>query len=315
MIRKHAGGILEKPQLINFIAKVLEDSGFKVYKNFKTSQRVIDIYAVLPTTIGDFGVVLACNNYDKEFEVGIDLLKEMEDAGDSLKASKVAVVTSAYFDNQATNYALRKNIKLVDRDNLLELAKKYQDNSQQTTLDSNDYSTGDVDYIEEEYPEYTYDASDMEYLMRRRDENPVVYKNTLYPQVEEYNSSSNNFLTSLLNRRKKKQQHNSLYPTNTNLYNYNYYSKPSWFDRLQPILSNAFVTIALVVIVSYLLSFLFGNIMKINYGVSGLIEMVVALLLSYGLTFVFADRSRFFITRGTVIFFISLIILIILIFV
>ena len=315
MIRKHAGGILEKPQLINFIAKVLEDSGFKVYKNFKTSQRVIDIYAVLPTTIGDFGVVLACNNYDKEFEVGIDLLKEMEDAGDSLKASKVAVVTSAYFDNQATNYALRKNIKLVDRDNLLELAKKYQDNSQQTTLDSNDYSTGDVDYIEEEYPEYTYDASDMEYLMRRRDENPVVYKNTLYPQVEEYNSSSNNFLTSLLNRRKKKQQHNSLYPTNTNLYNYNYYSKPSLFDRLQPILSNAFVTIALVVIVSYLLSFLFGNIMKINYGVSGLIEMVVALLLSYGLTFVFADRSRFFITRGTVIFFISLIILIILIFV
>ena len=56
------GGILEKPKLINFIAKVLEDSGFKVYKNFKTSQRVIDIYAVLPTTMGDYGVVMACNN-------------------------------------------------------------------------------------------------------------------------------------------------------------------------------------------------------------------------------------------------------------
>ena len=221
MTKKHAGGILEKPQLINFIAKVLEDSGFKVYKNFKTSQRVIDIYAVLPTTIGDFGVVLACNNYDKEFEVGIDLLKEMEDAANSLKASKVAIVTSAYFNNQATNYALRKNIKLVDRDNLLELAKKYQDNSQQTTLDSNDYSTGDVEYIEEEYPEYTYDASDMEYLMRRRDENPIVYRNSLYPQTEEYNSSSNNFLTSILNRRNK-SSNNSLYPANPNLYNYNY---------------------------------------------------------------------------------------------
>lgn len=316
MLKKCAGGILEKPQLINFIAKVLEDSGFKVYKNFKTSQRVIDIYAVLPTTIGDFGVVLACNNYDKEFEVGIELLKEMEDAANSLKASKVAIVTSAYFNNQATNYALRKNIKLVDRDNLLELAKRYQDNSQQTTLDSNDYSTGDVEYIEDEYPEYTYDASDMEYLMRRREENPIVYRNSLYPQVEEYNSSSNNFLTSLLNRRKKKQVNNSLYPSNTNLYNYNYnYNQPSWFDLLQPILSNAFVTIALVVIVSYLLAFLFGNVLKINYGISGLIEMVVALLLSYGLTFTFADRSRFFITRGTVIFFISLIILIILIFV
>lgn len=301
---------MEKPQLINFIAKVLEDSGFKVYKNFKTSQRVIDIYAVLPTTIGDFGVVMACNNYDKEFEVGIDLLKEMEDAANSLKASKVAVVTSAYFNNQATNYALRKNIKLVDRDNLLELAKKYQDNSQQTTLDSNDYSTGDVDYITEEYPEYTYDASDMEYIMRRRDENPI-YRNSLYPQVEE-RRSANNFLTSILNRRK--QTNNGLYPTD--LYNRDYnYVQPPLFDRLQPILSNAFVTIALVVIVSYLLAFLFGTVLKIDYGISGLIEMVVAFILSYGLTFIFADRSRFFITRGTVIFFISLIILIILIFI
>ena len=302
---------MEKPQLINFIAKVLEDSGFKVYKNFKTSQRVIDIYAVLPTTIGDFGVVMACNNYDKEFEVGIDLLKEMEDAAESLKASKVAVVTSAYFDNQATNYALRKNIKLVDRDNLTELAKRYQDNSQQTTLDSNDYSTGDVSYIEDDYPEYTYDASDMEYIMRRRDENPIVYKNTLYPQVEEYNRSSNR-LSSFLNRRKH-NKNNSLYPTN--LYNYNYNRRSPWFDRLQPILSNPFAVIALVVIFSYLTSFIFGNVLKVNYGISGLIQMIVALALSYGLTFLFVDRSRFFITRGTVIFFISLIILIILIFI
>ena len=297
---------MEKPQLINFIAKVLEDSGFKVYKNFKTSQRVIDIYAVLPTTIGDFGVVLACNNYDKEFEVGIDLLKEMEDAAESLKASKVAVITSAYFNNQATNYALRKNIKLVDRDNLTELAKKYQNDTQQTTLDSNDYSTGDVSYVEEEYPEYTYDASDMDYIMRRRDENPIVYKNTLYPQVEEQNSSSSRF--SFLNRRKK-QQNSSLYPADLYNHNYNYNPGPSWFDRLQPILSNPFVTIILVVVISYALSFLFGNILKIDYGISGLIEMIVAL------AFIFADRSRFFITRGTIIFFISLIILIILIFV
>jgi len=295
--------------LINFIAKVLEDSGFKVYKNFKTSQRVIDIYAVLPTTIGDFGVVMACNNYDKEFEVGIDVLKEMEDAAESLKASKVAVVTSAYFNSQATNYALRKNIKLVDRDKLTELAKRYQDNSQQTTLDSN-YSTGDVSYVEEDYPEYTYDASDMEYIMRRRDENPVVYKNTFYPQVEEYNSRKSPF--SFLDKYRNRQRNNS-YPAD--LYGYNYSSGPTWFDRLQPILSNPFVTIALVVIISYLLSYLFGNVLKIDYGISGLIEMIVALLLSYGLTFIFADRSRFFITRGTVIFFISLIILIILIFI
>ena len=306
------GGILEKPQLINFIAKVLEDSGFKVYKNFKTSQRVIDIYAVLPTTMGDFGVVMACNNYDKEFEVGIDLLKEMEDAAKSLKASKVAVVSSAYFDNQATNYALRKNIKLVDRDKLTELAKTYQDNSQQTTLDSNDFSAGDVSYVEDEYPEYTYDAADMDYIMRRRDENSFVYKNTLYPEVERYNSSNSRFSFFNKNRNGPK----SLYPLNyqTNLYNYNSYSN-SLFDRLQPILSNPLVTIALVVIISYLLAFLLGHVLKLDHGVSGLIEMLVALALSYGLTFAFVDRTRFFITRATVIFFISLIILIILIFI
>ena len=306
------GGILEKPQLINFIAKVLEDSGFKVYKNFKTSQRVIDIYAVLPTTMGDFGVVMACNNYDKEFEVGIDLLKEMEDAAKSLKASKVAVVSSAYFDNQATNYALRKNIKLVDRDKLTELAKTYQDNSQQTTLDSNDFSAGDVSYVEDEYPEYTYDAADMDYIMRRRDENSFVYKNTLYPEVERYNSSNSRF--SFFNKNRKGPK--SLYPLNyqTNLYNYNSYSN-SLFDRLQPILSNPLVTIALVVIISYLLAFLLGHVLKLDHGVSGLIEMLVALALSYGLTFAFVDRTRFFITRATVIFFISLIILIILIFI
>ena len=61
---------MEKPQLINFVAKVMEDSGFKVYKNFKTSQKVIDIYAILPTTIGDFGVVVACKNYEKTFRFG-----------------------------------------------------------------------------------------------------------------------------------------------------------------------------------------------------------------------------------------------------
>lgn len=304
---------MEKPQWVNFIAKVLEDSGFKVYKNFKTSQRVIDIYAVLPTKIGDFGVVMACNNYDKDFEVGIDLLKEMEDAAESLKASKAAVVTSSYFSNQATNYALRKNIKLVDRDNLTELAKKYQDKSQQTTLDSN-YSTGDVSYIEEEYPEYSYDADDMDYIMRRRDENPVVYKNTLYPHVEEYRSSNSGF--SLFNRNKKPQGR-TLYPANyqVNLYNYHYYSESSWFYRLHPYLSNPFITIALVVIVSFLLAFLLGRVFHIKSSICGLIEMLVALILSYGLTYTFVDRTKFFITRATVIFFISLIILIILIFV
>ena len=121
---------MEKPQLVNFIAKVLEDAGFRVYKNFKTSQQVIDIYAILPTSIGDFGVVCACKNYDKEWEVGIDVLKEMEIIGKQLKASKVAIITSSSFSSQAQRYGEEKKMKLVDRTNLVALAKRYSEKIQ-----------------------------------------------------------------------------------------------------------------------------------------------------------------------------------------
>ncbi|MDO5814027.1 MAG: restriction endonuclease [Methanobrevibacter sp.] len=303
---------MEKPQLINFIAKVMEDSGFKVYKNFKTSQKVIDIYAILPTTIGDFGVVVACKNYDKEFRIGVDVLKEMEEVQASLKASKVTIVTSAYYSEQAKNYALRKNIKLVDRDNLLEMAKKYQDRTNQTTLDNTPYDGGASAYIEEEYPEYNYDASDMEYLMQRREANPYVYQNTLYRQVDEPQTSR---LSSLLNRRSG-QKTGSLSPyTQTNLYNYDTrassFGPDSLFFRL---INNPIVLIILVVAFSYLISFIAGRLLGMDSGMTGLIEMFVALLLSYGASF-YTDRNADFIVKGTFIFFISLVILIILIFV
>lgn len=300
---------MEKPQLINFIAKVMEDSGFKVYKNFKTSQKVIDIYAILPTTIGDFGVVVACKNYDKDFEIGVDVLKEMEEVADSIKASKVTIVTSSYFSNQATNYALRKNIKLVDRDNLLELAKRYQDRTSQTTLDNTPYDGGASQYIEDEYPEYSYDASDMEYLMQRRDENPIVYQNTLYRQVDEPREGGfSSFLGNLASR-------SSSAPTN--LYNYDSPQRMGGFDSsslLMRILNNTIAVIILVVVISYLLSFIMGNLLKVDPGMTGIVEMLAAIVLSYGSALI-TERSSDFIFKGTFIFFISLIILIILIFV
>lgn len=290
----------------------MEDSGFKVYKNFKTSQKVIDIYAILPTTIGDFGVVVACKNYEKEFRIGVDVLKEMEDVQASIKASKVTIVTSAYFSEQAKNYALRKNIKLVDRDNLLELAKKYQDRTNQTTLDNTPYDGGAAAYIDEEYPEYNYDASDMEYLMQRRN-NPYVYQNTLYRQVDEPRT---NVISSLLNRRSHQRNAGSLEPyTQTNLYNYD--TRASSFGQNQVIFTlirNPIVIILLVVIFSYLISFIAGRLLGMDAGITGLIEMFVALALSYGLS-LYTDRNADFIVKGTFIFFISLIILIILIFV
>ena len=299
---------MEKPQLINFIAKVMEDSGFKVYKNFKTSQKVVDIYAVLPTTIGDFGVVVACKNYDKNIETGVDVLKEMEDVANSIKASKVTIVTSSYFSSQAKNYALRKNIKLVDRDDLLELAKKYQDNTSQTTLDNTPYEDDASRYIEEEYPEYTYDASDMEYLMQRRDENPVVYKNTLYRQIDE---PKHNHFSSLLNR-----NNSSRGSSQPNLYNYNNFTQKynNNISLLFRLLSNPVILILFIVVVSYILALFFGRVLGFDSGFTGLLELIVALILSYGITLM-TERNREFIIKGTFVFFISLIILILLIFV
>ena len=291
----------------------MEDSGFKVYKNFKTSQRVVDIYAILPTTIGDFGVVVACKNYDKDFQIGIDVLKEMEEVQDSLKASKVTVVSSSYFSEQAKNYALRKNIKLVDRDDLLELAKKYQDRTSQTTLDNTPYDGGASAYIEEEYPEYTYDASDMEYIMQRRDQNPLVYKNTLYRQIDEDRPRGK---LSFLDRFNLGRKNRGLSPSSsTTLYNYNSRrSSPDYNSLFFRLAENPIFLIIMVVIAAYVISFIVGNILKMDAGISGLIEMLVALILSYGLS-LYVDRNSDFIVKGTFVFFISLIILIILIFV
>lgn len=297
--------------MINFIAKVMEDSGFKVYKNFKTSQRVIDIYAILPTTIGDFGVVVACKNYDKNFEVGVDVLRDMERVAESLKASKVAIIASSSFTNQATNYALRKNIKLVDRDDLVELAKKYQDKTEtQSTLDVGK----EEEVANEDYYDYSYDSDDMDYLMRKQDEKEFIYNSSNSLHAYD-NSHRSHGLLSKFEGHNRSQQRANLAPVNS----YYYDSKPKMSfnigETLSRLLANPIAVILLVVIVSYALSYLFGNVLKAGGGIGGLVEMLVALVMSYGLTYFFSERNRYFIIRGTVIFFVSLIILIILIFV
>ena len=67
-------------------------------------------------------------------------------------------------------------------------------------------------------------------------------------------------------------------------------------------------------VVAYIVAFITGNLLKMDTGITGLIEMFVALALSYGLS-LYTDRNADFIVKGTFVFFISLIILIILIFV
>ena len=361
---------MEKPQLVNFIAKVLEDAGFRVYKNFKTSQQVIDIYAILPTSIGDFGVVCACKNYDKEWEVGIDVLKEMEIIGKQLKASKVAIITSSSFSSQAQRYGEEKKMKLVDRTNLVALAKRYsekiQNEKEPARLDRKDEAPNryeiNAEDIENPYqsPEYEpaynpyddYDdyESDMEYyesqvggidlsgyseyddeLYRAAFLNktqPKSYfeqpRQTLVsrnspPQQESrsrFRRSSHNDLSSGNSQRRNKNQGRSSRFSSRSDDVLSRVRRPVQKERapigviLKPILSNTIVIIAIVVLVTYLIAYVLGNFAKVPAGYLGLVELIVAFLLSYALA-LYAERSSDILVKGTIIFFISLVILMI----
>ena len=345
------GENVEKPQLVNFIAKVLEDAGFRVYKNFKTSQQVIDIYAILPTSIGDFGVVCACKNYDKEWEVGIDVLKEMEIIGKQLKASKVAIITSSSFSSQAQRYGEEKKMKLVDRTNLVALAKRYsekiQNEKEPARLDRKDEAPNryeiNAEDIENPYqsPEYEpaynpyddYDdyESDMEYyesqvggidLSGYSEYDDELYRaaflnktqpKSYYEQPRQTLVSRNSHHQQESRSRFRRSSHNDLSSGNSHRRN-NPQGHTSRFTPLgvilKPILSNTIVIIAIVVLVTYLIAYILGNFAKVPAGYLGLVELIVAFLLSYAFA-LYAERSSDILVKGTVIFFISLVILMI----
>lgn len=393
---------MEKPQLVNFIAKVLEDSGFKVYKNFKTSQQVVDIYAILQTSMGDFGLVVACKNYDKDWEVGIDVLKEMEVIGKKLKASKVAVVTSSGFSSQAKRYAEERKIKLIDRNNLVTLAKRYSNKNKEpkarlnrrtdrvADIDSDSFYSRDVsrDYIdnasnyagqESYYDDRSYNrlqnsyegyeefAEDMEYyedevggleLSHYDEYDDELYRAEFLNKTprDNYSGPASTLFANRYQEAPKKsrrsflssRQSNALDSRNKDLGNRNLGSRnlggrgsPNYDNRhsfissssnalgnysshlpekpskpfgeiIKPLLQNTIVMVAVTVIISHLIGLLFGKIAKVPTGYLGIGELILALLLSYGLV-IYADREADILVKGTTVFFISLVIIMILI--
>lgn len=374
---------MEKPQLVNFIAKVLEDSGFKVYKNFKTSQQVVDIYAILQTSMGDFGLVVACKNYDKDWEVGIDVLKEMEVIGKKLRASKVAVVTSSGFSSQAKRYAEERKIKLIDRNNLVTLAKKYSNKNKETKsrldrgasrltdIDSDSFYNRDVnrdyidntsnynrdydddrsynrlqgayegyeefsedmEYYEDEvgglelshYSEYDDDLYRAEFLNKTPIDNYSGPASTLFANRQQQapkrrrapSLSGNRRVGSLSQRSNRPANNHSFFSSSDNaLSNFSGHvpQKPRkpWGEIIKPILSNPIASVAVVVIISYLIGFILGKIVKVPTGYLGIAELVIALILSYGIV-LYSDKEADVLVKGSIVFFISLVIIMILI--
>ena len=127
----------------------MEQSGFKVQTYYRTSKYIVDVYGVLPTILGDIGVVVACKNYEERWKVGMEVLKDMEMTAKALHASKIVIITTSDFSPNAVSYAERRGIKLIDKDGIMALAKKFSKN---TEPDENTENTAEV--IEEDDEDY-----------------------------------------------------------------------------------------------------------------------------------------------------------------
>jgi hypothetical protein len=261
---------LEKDRLVRFIAKVMEESGFKVYKNYKTSRHVIDVYGVLPTVLGDMGVVVACKNYDEHWEVGLDVLKEMEMVGKTLKASKVVVVTSSFFTSSATNYAARRNIKLVDKDGLVAIAKKYSK--------KDNYNEDSAVYDDDTEERETYTPS-----------------------------SSSNKPSTFFSSGKKSLSRGKGKKNMTPSVNFD-----GVVPGLKAILHNTIALIIIVLLLSSLITYLIGLFNK-NTAVTGISKILSSALLAYGLVFLVERNPNEVLTKGTIVFFVSMIIYVVLV--
>ena len=260
---------MEKNRLVQFVGKVMEESGFKVYKDFKTSRHIIDIYGVLSTVVGDMGVVVAVKNYDDEWEVGLDVLKEMEMIAKTLKASKIVVVTSSHFTKSATNYGGRRNIKLIDKEGLVAIAKKFS----------------------------------------KKEEN--VYET---PQNEETNdadkyvpSTNSRIVPSIFHSGKRSLSKGGKIKSSGPSINFS-----DLLPELKGIFRNTIALIIIVLLLSSLITYIIGIFNK-NTALIGVSKILSSAILAYGLVFAAEKDLNVTLTKGTIVFFISMLIYVVLI--
>jgi len=258
---------LEKNRLVRFVAKVMEESGFKVYQNFKTSRHMIDIYGVLPTVLGDIGVVVACKNYDERWEVGLDVLKEMEMVAKTLKASKVVVVTTSSFTKSAINYAGRRNIKIVDNDGLIAMAKNFSGNA--TSMAENN-SDVDVDEFEDEE----------DYIPASK---PIS------------KPSSGVVTTGLISRGKQSLSKKT-----------GQSSVSSVGPIVKAVLRNIIALIIIVFLLSSLAAYLISFGYK-NTAILGVSKILFSAILAYGIVILVERDATKMLTKGTTVFFVTII--------
>ncbi|ADP77254.1 restriction endonuclease [Methanothermus fervidus DSM 2088] len=105
-----------REEVINFVSNILENSGFKIRKNLKVLGNRIDLYAQM--SLSKLGKIKIIVLY-RDWKVGIDFIKEIEMIKRYLKISKVIIIASSGFTQQAIRYAKAKNISIIDEESIL----------------------------------------------------------------------------------------------------------------------------------------------------------------------------------------------------
>lgn len=290
---------MDKERLINFVATIMEDSGFKVMKNYTVSNHTIDIYGILETRNGTSSVVVACKNYEEPWKIGIDVLKEMENVAKLVNASKIMIFTTSSYKHGAAVYAQRRNIKLVDRKGIIRIAKNYANNRTVIAEDTDDY---DYDYETEYYePENSKPAS-------------------LNPNSTSYNGNSNNngntrsIFTGRLGRfggTTSNNYRNTL--SNTSRRSMSTRNNRSGINiniNINDIISffkgHTLVFMILLVVISALISYLLSSITRGPF--TGIGKIVASAIVCYGGMLLINRELSDVLAKGSILFFISIII-------
>ncbi len=274
----------------------MEESGFKTTTNYPVDNQVIDIYATLETSVGEVGVVVACKNYEEPWTVGLDVLKDMEHAAKAVNASKILIFTTSRFTHGAAVYAQKRNIKLVDKKGLMKIAQNYSKKQRVVSEPS-------VDEDEFDYDDYYYESSS-----RPQSLNPNRGNNSHAIFSGRFNRSNRSSNSSLNQYQSTSYQPRSYINTASN-------RSISIRDKLPAVdvdksltffKEHMIVYMVLLIIIAAIISLIFNRITTGRY--TGLGKIAASAIVCYGGLLLVERNLSELLFKGSIIFFISIII-------
>ncbi len=274
----------------------MEESGFKTTTNYPVDNQVIDIYATLETSVGEVGVVVACKNYEEPWTVGLDVLKDMEHAAKAVNASKILIFTTSRFTHGAAVYAQKRNIKLVDKKGLMKIAQNYSKKQRVVSEPS-------VDEDEFDYDDYYYESSS-----RPQSLNPNRGNNSHAIFSGRFSRSNRSSNSSLNQYQSTSYQPRSYINTASN-------RSISIRDKLPAVdvdksltffKEHMIVYMVLLIIIAAIISLIFNRITTGRY--TGLGKIAASAIVCYGGLLLVERNLSELLFKGSIIFFISIII-------